>query len=273
MKPLIDADILTYECAFGGQDRETGEAYSFEYVSALIDKKINEICQAVGATQPPLLLLTGKDNFRFDIATVKPYKGNRKQPKPFHYRNARAYFESLGAVVVDGMEADDMLAIKQMEDYWMFFGSKDNAKQHSRACKTVICTRDKDLRQVQGWHYGWEHGLQPEYPLTFVDEIGSLELTDKNKLKGTGLKFFYSQIITGDVTDNIPGLPNKGPVYAYKLLSDTNTEGDMLNAVISAYTEFYGDAWEEHLLEQGRLVWMIRELDEEGRPVMWKIPS
>ena len=275
MIPLIDADMLVYEAAFGGENRETEEVYGFEYVAALVDKKIADICHAVGATSPPVLYLTGDDNFRFDIATVKPYKGTRKAEKPFHYYNIRAYLESLGAVMIHGMEADDALAIRQMEDYWMFFGSKDNAEQHSRVCKTVICTRDKDLRQVPGWHYGWEHGKQPEFELQFVVGVGDIELIVKPKtkeIKGTGLKFFYSQIITGDSTDNIPGLPRKGAVAAYDALSDATTEGECFAAVREAYKAVYDDDWEPRLLEQGQLLWMVREL-KDGKPVMWEIPD
>ena len=189
MLPLIDADILIYEGSFGGENRETGEVYGFDYVSALLDKKIADICHAVGATQPPLLFLTGDDNFRFDIATVKPYKGTRKEEKPFHYLNARAYLESLGAVVIDGMEADDMLAIKQADntatvEQWNMIEGGDLTLDSKNI--TVICTRDKDLRQVPGWHYGWEHGKQPEFPLQFVEVIGDIRLTDdKKEIKGT----------------------------------------------------------------------------------------
>ncbi|QDP53351.1 MAG: putative ribonuclease H [Prokaryotic dsDNA virus sp.] len=278
MLPLIDADILVYEAAFGGEDRETGEVYGFDYVSALIDRKIEEICHAVGATEPPLLFLTGKGNFREGISTVKPYKGNRKQPKPYHYLNVRAYLESLGAITVEGMEADDALAIAQTEDWnstWKVANGLEPEPKDRSCFKTVIVTRDKDLRQVAGWHYGWEHGAQPEFPLQFVDELGDIELIDKTpkEIKGTGLKFFYSQLITGDTVDNIPGLPRKGAVYAYKILKECDDEGSMFKAVREAYRQVYDDEGDERLLEQGRLLWMVRELDAEGEPKMWEFPD
>lgn len=266
MRALIDADMLVYELAFGAEDRETKEVYSFESIIPRLEQKLADIVDAVKADSYTLFL-TGKGNFRFDIAKTKPYKGNRQQPKPFHYENVRLYMESLGAIVVEGMEADDALAIAQSR--------YKHYKLSDIGIHTVICTRDKDLRQVAGWHYGWEHGLQPEFALQWVDEIGSIELLEKTSasgkvtktLKGTGLKFFYAQCILGDTTDNIPGLKGKGDVFAYELLKDCTTEEEMFNAVREAYQD------DELLLEQGQLLWMVRELNEDGSPAMWRFPN
>lgn len=253
---LVDADMLVYEAAFCAEDRESGIVFSFDYCESLIERRLFEIKEATGV-ETLRLFLTGDGNFREEVATVVPYKGNRHQEKPWHYKNVRVYLESLGAEVIHGMEADDAMAMAQTEE-------------------TVICTRDKDLRQVPGWHYGWELGKQPEFPLQWVDEIGEIELVDKGKskeLKGTGLKFFYSQILIGDTVDNIPGLPRCGPVAAFKLLGNTTTEGEMFSLVREAYRKKYGDEADERLLEQGQLLWMCRGLDESGRPILWRFPD
>lgn len=280
MKALIDADILAYECAWGSQDRESGEIFSFDSVRERVDQKILDICDAVGADSYQLYL-TGKGNFRENIAVSKPYKGNRVQEKPFHFKNTRAYLESLGAIVVQGMEADDAMVIAQMENL------PSNLKECREKDTTVICTRDKDLRQAPGWHYGWEMGLQPEYKLRWIDELGDLELIERSKkkeVKGHGLKFFYSQLITGDATDNIPGLRLGGAAKAYQALKDAKTEQEMYLAVRKLYKEraikdypHLGEGIDAHvdelILEQGRLLWMVRELDEDGNPVMWNPPD
>lgn len=283
MRALIDADLLVYECAFGAENRETGQIYSFESVRIKLDKKIADILDAVGATEHTLFL-TGEGNFREDIADSKPYKGNRKQPRPWHYQNTRVYLESLGAVVIDGMEADDAMAIEQMKDY--------SQAESMSMCNTVICSRDKDLRQVPAYHYGWEVHNQPEYKMTWVDELGEIELVEKEdkhgkikkSIKGTGLKFFYSQLITGDPTDNIPGLRLGGAILAFNCLNDCTDEQEMFQVCRAAYRRraakdhaILDDALDAYvdalMLEMGQLLWMIRELDEEGKPVMWKFPS
>lgn len=284
MKCIIDADVLVYELGFSGQfiDEETGELVirDFDFVAELLDQKIKEIEGECWADEPSTLYLTNdetlnriwnrhrktnglepveyKENFRMAIAQAKPYKGTRKAEKPFHRDNIRAYMlANYDCVVANGMEADDMLAIHQTE---------------APPLSTVICTRDKDLRMVEGMHYGWPCGRQLQFGPKRVDKLGELHYDEgRNKLTGTGLKFFYSQLITGDNVDNIPGLPRGGPSLAYKLLHDKGSEGDMFRAVAERYAAKLGDGWEEYMLEQGRLLWMVTELDKQGLPVMWEI--
>jgi 5'-3' exonuclease len=137
---------------------------------------------------------------------------------------------------------------------------------------TVICTRDKDLRQVPGLHYGWECGAQPEYRLRLVGDFGALQMENK-KLVGTGLMFFYAQVLMGDAVDNIPGLPQFGPAKTFSVLQSCKTEWELYSAVKARYEEYYADIWEEELMEQAQLVWMVRELDSEGNLVMWEPPK
>lgn len=278
MRPLIDGDILVYQAAFGGEgmNEETGEKeiFGFDYVSALLDKSVADICLAVGATEEPIIYLTGDNNFREQIAVTKPYKGNRSKPKPFHYSNARAYLLSMpNTVLTDGIEADDAMCIEQMKNYSVRRAQPDPKNPTRFECLTIICTRDKDLRMVPGWHYGWEHGGQPEFFPQWVDEFGSLAYDDKkNKISGTGYLFFCSQLITGDTVDNIPGLPKKGPKAAWVALKDCTTKDDALAACVALYMDVIGDDWRRYLEEQGQLLWMVRELDEGGKPIMWRIP-
>lgn len=255
LQPLIDADVLSYETCLAV---EYGVDYipHFDSVASNLDKRINDICYSCNTTTPPILFLTGENNFRFDIATVKPYKNRDKDKRPFHYENIRAYMEGVyGARVVDGMEADDAICMEQ----------------NARMDETIICTRDKDLRIQMGWHYGWESGKQAEFFPQWVDEMGTLSLNEKKKIVGTGKKFFYSQLLTGDVVDNIPGLPRCGPVKAFNTLDGLDTEEQLYNAVYTLYKEKYGDMCDSMLLEQGRLLWMCNELNEDGSPKMWEL--
>ncbi len=163
------------------------------------------------------------------------------------------------AIVVDGIEADDAICIKQTEHGAKYPG-------------TVICTRDKDLRQCPGMHYGWELGNQPSFGPKLVDEFGQINLVKEGKeIKGYGGIFFYAQLITGDTVDSIPGLPKGGPKKAWDLLGNVKTLDDAEEAVVGAYRASYGDSWYEELMEQAHLLYMIRELDDEGHPVMFKL--
>lgn len=279
MKPLIDADVLRYEIGFSAEYvDENGEVQirEWEFVQELFDQKIKEICEEVWATEPPTLYLTmdrtlheyqcrrskeGTEyvpNFREKIATKKPYKGQRSGKKPFHYLNLTTYIlDNYDCKVGTGIEADDLITI-------------DHLAAMNAGKESIICTRDKDLRMTKGMHFGWPCGKQPQFGPVEVDEIGWIELKEKSygkEIKGVGLKFFYSQLLTGDAVDNIPGLPRCGAAKAFEALEDKDCEADFFRAVADLYEGKYGDGWRDELNEQAQLLWMVQELDEEGNPV------
>lgn len=212
----------------------------------------------VEATQPPIFFFTGKKNFRTEIAKARQYK-ERASNKPFHYHNIKAYIKGKYEYhQQEPLEADDLLAIEQTK----------------RGLETIICTRDKDLRAVPGWHYGWELGNQPQYGPKLVEGIGEIRLSnDRKSIKGEGLLFFYSQCLTGDSVDTVPGLPRFGPVKAFQLLTGCPDEFTAFSRVRKVYSDFYDELGDAALLEQGQLLWMVREIDENGGPVLWKFPA
>lgn len=294
MKCLIDADILVYEIANCGQyiDEVSGELVvrEFDYVAGLLDQKVSEIAAECWATEPSVLYLTGdrklvksvnkkkkwegekevefKPNFRFEVAKEKEYKGTRKQEKPVHYTAIREYMlANYECVVSIGMEADDMICVE--------------LKRNGDKLDVICCSRDKDLRIVAGMHFGWECGKQPQFGPKRVDKIGSITLKTQTSadgkstytIKGVGLKFFFSQLITGDAVDNIPGLRGGGAVLAFKSLDHLTTEESMFECVAGLYEKKHGESYRAALREQVDLLWMIQELDGEGNPVKYIMPD
>lgn len=258
MQPLIDGDFLLYEIGFAVEVGWEGEnSPPFDYVIESVSNKIGNICALVDATVPPIIFFSSKRNFRTDIAKTTPYK-QRASRKPYHYHNTKAYLKGkYECREHDGLEADDLMAIEQ----------------YARGDETIICTRDKDLRIVPGWHFGWELGSQPQYGPKVVSPFGRIELSpDRKSIKGEGLLFFYAQCLTGDPVDTVPGLGRVGAVGAFKILEGSVDEGDAFNRVREAYRASYGDVGDEKLLEQGRLLWMTKELKEDGNPVLWEFP-
>jgi hypothetical protein len=265
MKALIDGDILRYELGYAAQTAWTAITEGretippWELVESMTEERLADIIDKSGATDYQLYLTEG-DTFRYELAKTQPYKASRKaEAKPWHWTNLSAYFKGvLGAEVVTYIEADDRLAIEHVKDP-----------------DTVICSRDKDLRQVPGWFYSWEIGRQPSFGPVEIDKVGSIELSpDRKKINGTGLSFFYSQVLTGDVADTIPGLPGCGPVKAFEALNECITINDMAWTVNQMYYNHYKNTdhdSEDILLEQGRLCWMTRRLHEDGTPVLWEI--
>lgn len=193
------------------------------------------------------LFLTGKDNFRDELATILKYKGNRdRSTRPFWYAEIREYLENRwGAEVVDGIEADDAVSILQWQ---------------GEAGSTIICTIDKDLENVPGHFYNY-HKKEARY-------IGYQE----------AMLNFYRQCITGDSSDNIPGCYKLGKSYAKKVLPDYTNEGVMWRTVLKAYEENMEKYPDHHMpytvegdyagaaLENARLLWMQSERNELWEP-------
>jgi hypothetical protein len=272
MIPLIDGDILAYEIPFACEYNKE-EIPGFDYVYTVLQSRIQGICTAVGATEAPVIFLTGEGNFRDEVAFTKPYKGTRKGEKPFHYENIRAVLRAVyGAEEVVGYEADDAMAIAQTANAYSC--SQQALGDHSFT-QTVICSRDKDLRMVTGYHYGWESGRQGEFDLQYIDEVGYLDLNvEKKKVEGGGLMFFYAQMLMGDGVDNIPGCKGVGYKKAYDLLSDLTEPLEMEQVVWDTYKLKHPDKPLEELtalfMEQAYLLWMVREFNPDGSLKMWE---
>lgn len=261
----------SYEVASVGE--KDGNVRSFDLVKQIFDERIRSIVEGSGSDDYILFLSGDKystkilnkqrkrngrgplefsPNFREALAKGKVYKGTRKQDKPFHWINLTAYILSKdNCHVSSGCEADDEIGIEHFR----------------RARETIICTRDKDLRMVPGLHYGWECGKQPEFGPVEYDDLGTIKLVRSksgNKIQGGGWAFFCSQLLTGDVVDNIGGAKGIGPVKAFDILKDCTSERSYFSAVIRAYQENYGASWLQSLSEQCSLLWIVRERNADG---------
>lgn len=173
------------------------------------------------------IFLSPERTFRHDIARTRPYKGNRSQPKPKYLKEVEEYLiHEYGAKVGNNTEADDEIGIALSQ------GGGD----------TVAVSIDKDLLQIPGWHYNWVN-----------DRIQWI--TPKE-----GDIRFYTQMLTGDATDNIPGLPGTGSAGARKILSGARSRIDLATRVWMCYRgEFTTtDAASTYYLEQANLLWILR---------------
>ena len=260
----IDGDVLRYELGAVAMAKEQLFDIFIERpwpdvdVHELVDKRITEIIKAVGANEYEVYL-TGPGNFRNEVATIKPYKGNRTGlEKPYHWETvSKRLKEHWGAITVNGIEADDYLALRGAEV----------GRQYA------ICSRDKDLRQVPDCvHYSWPCGEhQPAVGPFVVDGLGevSYEIREygvkkqkQYKLKGSGLAFFYGQLLVGDSVDNIQGCPRVGPKTAVDLFGDFQSEEDLLRVCVLQYHRVYGEGWREALEENARLLHLVRSRAE-----------
>lgn len=231
MHALIDGDIFLYE--FGSSRNDSGEPLGWPLVVSRMDARIENILEAVGATSSQIYL-SGQGNFRTKVSTILPYKGNRPSEKPYWHGRLFDFLVSFrDAVVISGMEADDAVGMAQ------FTASNE----------TVICSRDKDLHMIPGWHYTWSAGKQKEQPLWWQDEINAL-------------RCFYRQLLTGDSVDNILGIYGMGKSSSIVArIAEFSSEQGMYDLVKAEYVKRFGSYWKLFMYENAQLLWILREGD------------
>lgn len=222
MHILIDGDIIGYRIGFSTE--EENEKIVLSRVATFLETLLWEDLDA----ETYQGYLTGKDNFRYDIARTAPYKGNRTAPKPKHLQLIRDYLVSAWDFQVSkGQEADDSIAIEHV----------------ARNYESIIASIDKDFLQLRGNHWNF---VKKE--MVFITEEEAI-------------KNFYRQVLTGDRVDNIIGIKGVGPVKADKILAHCEGEADMYSACVEAYG---GET--ERVIENCRLLWLRREADQLWQP-------
>ena len=227
MIALLDADILCYRVGFATNDEHENTA--IETMAVFLEDLL--MFDLIDCEEHELFL-TGKVNYRNDIAVTAPYKGNRKDvKKPIHLPLLREYLQTAWAASVsDGQEADDDIAIR--------------ATELGDDC--VIVSIDKDFMQVPGWHYNF---VKKEKKYVTPEE---------------GLRFFYKQILTGDNADNIKGIHRVGDVKATKMLADAKTEQELYACCVEAMGA-------DRVLENARLLWLRRQPNQLWEPPSEKV--
>lgn len=258
LKAVVEDDAETFKAA-----KETfgGEVFTRVYLEdGALEKALHNARSMITGTMRQLeeaypalapfeyrFHLTGTGNFRDQIATIRPYKGNReKTSRPLLYADIRRWMvQTYGAVTAYGWEADDVIATEACRAKWA----------------PIIVHVDKDLLQLPGRH--------------FVPGKGGRTVS-----KQGSLAFFYRQMLTGDTADNIPGVYKCGPKRAEAVVTKDMTERQMWEAVLAEYEASWGkhgagqyapcDSPYDAAVENARLLWLIR--DGRGAP-LWLPPG
>ena len=238
---LIDGDVLVYRAAWAAQKRDTPLDPADRALYSLW-KMIDTIKSRLSQEEIKVFLTSSdKSNYRYSVAKRKPYKSNRP-PKPHYYNLLRTYLtRRYNTEVVYGREADDALVT------------------HLYSNTNYICASiDKDLRQGPGLHYDIVEGTKQ-----LVSDPGELIVSSNRlKLKGGGYKWFYAQMLLGDVVDSIPGVNGYGPVKTEALLSKIVSEEECVCAVFKVYEEVFKEQAKEYFFEAADLLWIQRKEGE-----------
>jgi len=243
MKALLDGDILVYRVGFGSNEESEGIA------RARMDESIEKILDAVKATKYEVFL-TSSDKSNFRIPIFPEYKANRKAPKPVHYDALREYLVTEHqANMVHGQEADDAMGIEQTNEIEALMHQDYGAFPEGNDLNTIICSIDKDMDQIPGWHFNFVKGIK--YFVTPFE----------------GLYKFYLQLLMGDATDNIKGIPGIGPKKATGMLELAKTEEDMYSAVETAYKAAFPENYMDLIRCYGQLLKIRTKEDELWLPL------
>jgi DNA polymerase-1 len=251
------------------------------------------------------IYLTGGGNFRESVATIMGYKHNRKDAeKPVLYQEIRDYLVNIHkATIVEGMEADDALSIvyqRSISGEPVNVSADPNHPVYRHPDECIIAAIDKDLRNIPGKHINFDKRVaeNDEYKYIVIDEE-------------EGRRSFWRQVLTGDSSDNILGIPGMGPKKADAILDGvtSKSEEDYFWAVYGAYKKHYGIEPFEYLhysaytdttatfrkreakpdseilpeqrltgtalimlLENARLLWMLREAPNAEGTHWWMPP-
>ena len=235
MTALIDLDSILYQAVYKvvslWEMRDAIEKYGKENARTWLNEQVlnegvnrceNRLLQIQNyisdimfeeITSYELFITTCENSFRKELTTT--YKANRKTNKYVwllrgHYQMTNNAFYS------DTLEADDLINIRAKEL------GRDNY---------VVVSLDKDLKQIGG--YFWSYYRQKEKDtqgnvIMQTNDLG-LELpVMEYKQKEVEYisdeqanKYFWSQMLTGDTSDNIKGLHRIGSKTAEKILSNT----------------------------------------------------
>jgi len=279
---IIDADSIVYAAAFAAQDwaifdedgrlhdtyslkgdaKESaihagdrvepfprGETDAFANTDAMMENIVDQF-DSVDDMQVWLTIPDLTQNFRY--AVTDQYKANRKNfEKPFHYQTVRDRLLDHWKANVSraGWEADDELSAAG----WKAWLDGDELP--------IICSIDKDLDTVPGWHYRWPtHNKEGrKYYLTAQEAAQS----------------YWASVLTGDNADNIKGLHRVGPKKAMAMIEGCVTEEEFYSVCKDKWIEYLGkeDHTEEEAIEQMhtscKLLYLLRGDDDEG----WRPPQ
>ena len=196
---------------------------------------INNTCNFAG-------FLTIGRCFRYQAAKTKDYKYNRKHgSKPIIFYALKEYLQQKWkCIYVPELEADDLVAV---------YGEKYMGN-------TVICSPDKDvLYQVPGIHFNYR----------------TAEFIDTPHIESHN--FLWKQMLMGDSTDGIQGIPKVGAKTADKWLE--GVDGHLQpQFVLNKYVEKFGYVEGiSKFAETFKLVYILKSKEDVLREVNIELPE
>jgi 5'-3' exonuclease len=211
MVALIDADSIIYIIGWAHREDKRSDLGMTELVQEKCKSMLQYILTTTRATHY-LGSFSSSKSFRNEEYKVAPYKGTRPD-KPdwvIEWQDViKCYFvEELGFIIPVNLEADDIMSMAA-------------EILASNGDEFIVCSPDKDLRQIAGNHFDYKK-----------NELISIRQSES-------VINFWSQMLTGDSTDNVIGIPGIGEVKAKAILTAPGDQ-DSEERVVRSYQKYYG---------------------------------
>jgi 5'-3' exonuclease len=190
------------------------------------------------------MAVKGEGNYRDDIFPL--YKKQRsKQPQPMakyvYLIRKMAVIQNM-AIASNNCEADDLIG------HWYTKAIQDGLIP-------IIASIDKDLKTIGPCKY---LNLKTQK----IEEV-----TEKESRR-----LYYIQMLQGDVTDNIPGIPKVGPKTAERLVNYCKTLEEYQEIVVAEYFDYYGEShWYTKLRFNFDLLHIQRFKNDFGAVDKWPV--
>lgn len=248
---IIDADSICYMC---------GNADTLAESIEKADSRIENIIENTKADYIALFISKGK-YFRHQISS--DYKANRTGTPPKWMRSIKGYLEDkYRANWMPNVEADDLVA------YWMnrkiilyddgFIHDKESSfHTKERDLNLIMSAIDKDLiKSIPGIHWNF----------TYKDDkqLGWWEETDQTYADN----FIWLQMLMGDNSDGIVGIPGVGQKKAEKFLQNKPPDLSYMEFVLRKYTQHFGITNGIYEFQKNyRLLYMLKNKEDFIREV------
>lgn len=248
---VLDSDYIIYIACNGNKTYKNGQPIrkdgKFVYEDKTLEQAINTfdsyMADILHVTKADsyILCMTGKRNFRYDVDPS--YKANRANVvKPLWHDEVKSHMiENWDGVLVEALEADDMVNI---------------IKNSLENC--FIIAVDKDIIDcIEGTHFDARRGRG-----YFINTTKSQ--ADYN---------FAKSMLTGDTIDGIPNIKKGyGPKTAEKELL-ASTDLDLLETVQKIFLREHPEDGEERFKKQYKLLKIIDSIESLPEGVIFKIPE
>lgn len=215
-----------------GSGRSTSAVYGF----------IRSIQKLFKMFQPKhiVCVFDGPDNKKSRQEVFADYKAHRKAAPEDLFPQFEWAFEycrlaGIPTLMVEGVEADDVMASVAL---WA----------EKKGAKAYLCTSDKDLAQLVGQRIFLRH---PHKDYLLIDEAKVEEIFG---VRPDQILDYLS--ITGDASDNIPGIEGFGPKTAAALLNEFGT----LDNILKSPEKVKGEKKQQILREQKETALLSRKL-------------